>query len=39
MISNIHISNIKIDGNRTNQTKELWKYLKLKYPIYNNGIY
>jgi len=38
MVSNICISNIKIDGNRTNQSKELWKYSKLGYPIYNNGI-
>jgi hypothetical protein len=37
-VTNVILMNIQIDGNRTNQSKELWKYSKLGYPMYNNGI-
>ena len=37
-ITNITLTNIKIDGDSTNQTKELYKYSERGLPINNNGI-
>lgn len=37
-VSNVVLMNIQIDGNRTNQSKELWKLSPLGYPMYNNGV-
>lgn len=37
-ITNIQLILLQIDGNRTNQQREIWKLSNIGYPIYNNGI-
>jgi len=38
VITNSELISLQLDGNRTNQCREIWKLSDIGYPIYNNGI-